>query len=511
MQPLSIVEDEGFRYLLKVVAPLYSVPSRTTITNRIDEKFTVLSTIIKEKLSGVDNIVLTSDIWTDKYNSKSYLCLTAHFIDGTEIESIDLGICLLEEAHNAVYLSKIIRKFCHEWNIDLSKVMVMITDSASNISKAARDTFGQHLPCFAHQLNLVVGDTIKLTPEFKNIVTRVKEIVTFLKRSVKAADELRALQMKTNSNGEHLKVIQECETRWNSTFYMLERFCKLSEYISTVLFKHSDLQMLSHSDITCIKESLKILSPIESVTVEMSSEKYVTGSKVIPIVHCLNYIISRLDPCSVVAEKLKNNILDQINTRFYGGENFNQTSIEKNYFLSIATLLDPRFKKLHFTSILHCTKAMTRVSNLLKLRDAVEDEANHVVNLETPKKSNILSVWDFHDELACNNNAKNCGDELTSGIPIELRQFLNTPVSLRETDPLQEWEKLKYVYPNIYKIARKFLLVLGTSVSSERLYSTAGNIISEKRSRLSSSRVSTLIFLNSLKNQYWEQLCDKSQ
>ncbi|KYM97822.1 Zinc finger BED domain-containing protein 1 [Cyphomyrmex costatus] len=513
LQPLSIVEDEGFRRLLKILAPLYTVPSRMTITSRIDEKFVALSSIVKEKLTGIDNIVLTSDIWTDKYNSKSYLCLTAHFIEGTKIESINLGVRLLEEAHNAIYLSQILKSFCHEWNIDLNKVIIMITDNAANISKAARDTFG-HLPCFAHQLNLVVRDAIKLTPEFKNIVTKVKEIVTFLKRSVEAADELRALQMKTNPNGKHLKVIQESETRWNSTFYMLKRFCKLSEFISTVLFKYSDLQMLSYSDITCIEESLKILFPIESVTVEMSGKKYVTGSKIIPIVHCLNSVISRLNPCNEIAEKLKNNILDQIDTRFYGREYSNQSSIEKNYFLSVATLLDPRFKKLHFTSIMDCSKAITRVSNLLKQRNNIENQANNVNCLKTPPKSNVLSVWNFHDELAYNNTKngspnlhfypKNCVNNLSSDISTELRQFLNTPVSLRETDCLEEWEKLKYVYPNVYEIARKFLLVLGTSVSSERLYSTAGNIISEKRSRLSSNRVSMLIFLNSLKTKYWE-------
>ncbi|KYN18888.1 hypothetical protein ALC57_08794, partial [Trachymyrmex cornetzi] len=189
------------------------------------------------------------------------------------------------------------------------------------------------------------------------------------------------------------------------------------------------------------KESLKILSPIESVrirrTVEMSGEKYVTGSKVIPIVHCLNNIISRLDPCNAIAEKLENNILDQINMRLK-----NSLRVEKNYFLSIATLLDPRFKKLHFTSIVDCTKAITRVSNLMKRRTNVEDKENQVDCFRTPPphKSGILSVWNFHDELSYNDNAKNCGD----------------------------------------------------------------NIISEKRSRLSSNRVSTLIFLNSLKNKYWE-------
>ena len=109
----------------------------------------------------------------------------------------------------------------------------MITDSAANISKAARDIF-EPLLCFTtHQLNLIVivGDAIKLASELKNIVAKIKKIVIFLKRLIKVADKLRAFQMKTNSNGEHFKMIQESETRWHSTFYVLESiFCKLSKY-----------------------------------------------------------------------------------------------------------------------------------------------------------------------------------------------------------------------------------------------------------------------------------------
>ncbi|XP_011693738.1 PREDICTED: uncharacterized protein LOC105453459 isoform X2 [Wasmannia auropunctata] len=37
-QPFSIVEDKGFRSLLSIVAPLYTVPCRKTITKRMDEK-----------------------------------------------------------------------------------------------------------------------------------------------------------------------------------------------------------------------------------------------------------------------------------------------------------------------------------------------------------------------------------------------------------------------------------------------------------------------------------------
>ena len=54
-QPFSVVEDQGFRNLLGILAPLYTVPRRKTITARSDEKFQVLSSNIKRRLNTIVN------------------------------------------------------------------------------------------------------------------------------------------------------------------------------------------------------------------------------------------------------------------------------------------------------------------------------------------------------------------------------------------------------------------------------------------------------------------------
>jgi len=49
-------------------------------------------------------------------------------------------------------------------------------------------------------------------------------------------------------------------------------------------------------------------------------------------------------------------------------------------------------------------------------------------------------------------------------------------------EPLNVWEIMKTMYPNLYEIARqKLSIVVATSVPSERLFSKTGNIISKKR------------------------------
>lgn len=60
--PYSTVENEGFRTFMKHVAPLLEVPSRSTTTRLMQNKYEVLSEIIKTELSTVQSIFLTADI-----------------------------------------------------------------------------------------------------------------------------------------------------------------------------------------------------------------------------------------------------------------------------------------------------------------------------------------------------------------------------------------------------------------------------------------------------------------
>lgn len=62
-------------------------------------------------------------------------------------------------------------------------------------------------------------------------------------------------------------------------------------------------------------------------------------------------------------------------------------------------------------------------------------------------------------------------------------------------DPFQWWKLNQYKFPHLSKHAQKYLCVPGTSVASERVFSTAGDIVSASRSCLSPENVDMLIFL----------------
>ena len=59
------------------------------------------------------------------------------------------------------------------------------------------------------------------------------------------------------------------------------------------------------------------------------------------------------------------------------------------------------------------------------------------------------------------------------------------------------------VYPDMTKVAMKYLNVLATSVPCERLFSKTGQIMNENRNCLSGSSLNKLLFMGKIENSFW--------
>ena len=58
------------------------------------------------------------------------------------------------------------------------------------------------------------------------------------------------------------------------------------------------------------------------------------------------------------------------------------------------------------------------------------------------------------------------------------------------------WFKRKLAYPRLYSLAIKYLIIPATSAQSEKIFSTAGLILDDRRSRLTDEHLNMLIFLS---------------
>lgn len=78
----------------------------------------------------------------------------------------------------------------------------------------------------------------------------------------------------------------------------------------------------------------------------------------------------------------------------------------------------------------------------------------------------------------------------------EIRRYrAEKPAGLNE-NPLTWWRSNEREYPLLARLAKQYLCVPGTSIASERVFSTAGDIVTAKRSCLTPDHVNELIFLH---------------
>lgn len=117
----------------------------------------------------------------------------------------------------------------------------------------------------------------------------MKSVVTWFKQSCVASDELR----KATTNQK--KLIQDVSTRWNSTYYMIDRFLELRGPINEIVIRHKSAPpMLSGMELSIMSAVLPVLRSLEAATKEISSDKYATSSTIIPIMHCITSKIKSL-------------------------------------------------------------------------------------------------------------------------------------------------------------------------------------------------------------------------
>lgn len=113
----------------------------------------------------------------------------------------------LFQSHTAEYIGKTLVETLPNWSVQKENVVAVVTDSGANFKKAIINEFtaNKHFPCVAHTINLVVEKAIDKTQEFNvqtkvksggvpAIMSKIREIVKFVKRSSKASDSLRKCQ-----------------------------------------------------------------------------------------------------------------------------------------------------------------------------------------------------------------------------------------------------------------------------------------------------------------------------
>ena len=287
MQPLSVVEDQGFRTLVNALDKRYTIVARKTLRDSILPKvYNERKSALFMDLAKVDHVGITTDQWTSRAN-EGYTTVTCHYTkDDWTLASPVLATRSSGERHTGENMAEELVEIFNEFGIS-KKVTAVVTDNAKNAKKAVRITEKEWHPCFAHTLNLIVSHALEDDESAATDIQNVKNIALFFKQSVQATQELKKLHEK---NGTQFKKIKnDVKTRWNSTFLMLQSYLPQHREVKSALcmIDRTDLVIKDYT-VTRLEKTMTTLEPFFLATEKLSSEKHTSISKVLTLIKMLN-------------------------------------------------------------------------------------------------------------------------------------------------------------------------------------------------------------------------------
>ena len=320
LRPISVVDGQGFTRLLNYLEPGYKVPSRPHVTSICHKMFDSLK---EELLAKLDSpyVSLTTDIWTSR-TQQAYLTVTAHFITGKwKMESKVLQTSEMPERHTRVNISERLKAAACEWKIANDRLATVVRDNAANMVLAV-DLVGEwdDLGCFGHTLQLAVNAGLNLYP-LSRLLAVARKLVGHFKHSVTAVASLNNKQKAMNVP-EH-RLIQDVSTRWNSTYFMMERLAEQRWTIYAVL--HNELVSrpeyvsldLKPDQWELLSQMVTALKPLQVATTALCLDQNVSVSLIYTVVNGLlkKHLVIGSDDLPVV-KRFKELVAGELHHRF---------------------------------------------------------------------------------------------------------------------------------------------------------------------------------------------------
>jgi hypothetical protein len=289
------------------------------------------------------------------------------------------------------------------------------------------------------------------------------------------------------------KLLQDVRTRWNSTLVCLRRLLELKEAVSLLLLTSTLPAQFAHGfnnqDWDLINSLINILTPFEELTLESSREES-TISLIHPAIKVLKTFLLREQNASndEGLRDLLTSLVESLERRSQ------RWQVDKNILL--ATMLDPRYKTSTFDN---ATKKMCESFIIQSSQSICSPQPASSTSSES--KHMKSSVWDLAEDESPN---------IPDSIEIEMEKYWAEKRLDRTSCPFNWWKLNRQEFPVLSVLAQKYLSAPPTSVSSERLFSSAGLVYSDRRKALKPAKAEQLLFCKAFL-AFQQRGCDEEE
>ncbi|CAF0930057.1 unnamed protein product [Adineta ricciae] len=175
----------------------------------------------------------------------------------------------------------------------------------------------------------------------------------------------------------------------------------------------------------------------------------------------------------------------------------------------IAAVLNPRTRMLKLATDYERSHAydliraeLTKIIETNQANGGTSTQSETITSTSpTPQKKFKPYTENYDDDQDCSDSKKTVTSSMYARREFELylQMKLNKCISSNDKDdnPLVFWQEQECLLPNLTKLAKKIFCVPASSAAVERAFSSAGVIISQRRSNINPSLVNDMILVRS--------------
>uniref|UniRef100_A0A4W5K2U1 Zinc finger BED-type containing 4-like 2 n=1 Tax=Hucho hucho TaxID=62062 RepID=A0A4W5K2U1_9TELE len=523
LQPLSVVEERGFRLLLSCLEPQYPVPSPSQLGSLIWHRYDVLKRQLQQCLqSGLAprGITLCTEYWRSLAgcevgaSGRLFFTVSAHFID----KDWRLARCVLQTRP----VPDIRERACGSGFTQFENLIAGPGQSPPDLPES-----WVALHCAGEALKLCIQEGLWMEP-VRQALSEARRIISHFQHDTPAAAALIHKAEAANKAGACL--VLDDPGRWATTINMCESLLGLKWVVSSVLEEQKAAPNLVDHQWRLLQELVSVLKTMRIAASFLNEDINVSISALMPCLHGVFRVLRQhiAESSCPVARGVMETVQSGMERQWRLGEE--EASLDSPAVLS--SFLDPRFKELRFLSPHARSKLHDKVKELLSAQAQIEAEEisrehdkggddekgeegrergvtnmrlinsqSTIVHLQPPSHNHVSPVAKTMYDILL-------GEDPTVRMPEihqQLENYIAEPLCKRSLSPLHWWRSKEHRFPAVARLARIFLAIPTTAVAADRAFAPRETTVAQRRAILGPQHLDHILFLHQ-NNDYVEKL-----